>query len=297
MIPNDISRRTFLVGLASLTTASVASSQSVQVLTAGQVIDRIKANIGVPARAKTVDNIIAGSAETPVKGIATTMMATLDVIQRAAESGKNMIITHEPTFYSHQDNTDILLQDPTYKFKLDFLNKHNMVVFHFHDYWHDRIPDGIATGMMKELRWDKYVDSQNPKLFTFPEISLARFAREIESKLKSRTLRVLGDPNLRIKRVLTSWGNVSQIPGIQLFARPDIDVLVIGETHEWELVEYAQDTIASGQKKALIVIGHVLSEQAGMKYCAEWLKEFINEVPIEFIPATEPFWNPSKPVG
>lgn len=82
-----------------------------------------------------------------------------------------------------------------------------------------------------------------------------------------------------------------------MFARPEIDVLVLGETHEWELVEYAQDTIVSGKKKALIVLGHVVSEQAGMKYCAEWLKDFIKEVPIEFVPASEPFWRPDRPVG
>ena len=63
-----------------------------------------------------------------------------------------------------------------------------------------------------------------------------------------------------------------------------------------QLVEYAQDTIASGKKKALIVLGHVVSEQAGMKYCAEWLKGFITEVPIEFIAAVEPFWRPDKPI-
>jgi putative NIF3 family GTP cyclohydrolase 1 type 2 len=106
----------------------------------------------------------------------------------------------------------------------------------------------------------------------------------------------VGDPKLPVKRVLASWGNVSQMPGIPFFARPDVDVLVVGETHEWELVEYAQDTIASGKKKALIVLGHVVSEQAGMKYCAEWLKEFIKEVPIEFIAAEEPFWRPDKPL-
>ena len=50
------------------------------------------------------------------------------------------------------------------------------------------------------------------------------------------------------------------------------------------------------QKKALIVLGHVVSEQAGMKYCAEWLKGFISEVPIEFIAVAEPFWRPDKPV-
>jgi putative NIF3 family GTP cyclohydrolase 1 type 2 len=105
-------------------------------------------------------------------------------------------------------------------------------------------------------------------------------------------MRVVGDPNLPIKCALASWGNCSLMPGVPFLARPEVDVLIIGETHEWELVEYVQDMIAAGQKKALIVLGHVVSEQAGMKYCAEWLKEFVKEVPIEFIAAAEPFWRP-----
>src|SRR5688572_26452049 len=264
----NLSRRSFLMASLSLMPASVVRAQGAQTITAGQIIDRIKANVGIPWRAQTVDNIIAGTAQMPVKGIATTMMATLDVVQRAAASGKNMVITHEPTFYSHQDQIEQLLQDQTYRFKLDFLNKNRMVVFHFHDHWHGHRPDGINMGMTRELGWEKNADSQNPRMFTFPGIPLARLAKEMEKKLKIRTIRVLGDPNLPVKRLAASWGYVSQMPGIPLLAQPDVDVLVVGETREWEVVEYAQDMIASGQKKGLIVLGHVVSEQAGMKYCA-----------------------------
>jgi putative NIF3 family GTP cyclohydrolase 1 type 2 len=293
----EASRRAFLLTSIGVAAAQIVRSQAATQFTAGQVIERIKANVGIPWRAQTVDNIIAGNAQVPVKGIATTMMATLDVLRRAAASGKNMVITHESTFFSHQDRTEQIQQDPTYLFKLDFLNRNNMVVFHFHDHWHGRRPDGIATGMMRELGWEKYADPQNPRLFRFPEIPLARFARELETKLKIRTMRVVGNPKLPVRRVLASWGNVSLMPGIPFLAQPDVDVLVLGETHEWELVEYAQDAIASGQKKGLIVLGHVVSEQAGMKYCAEWLKGFIQEVPVEFIAAAEPFWRPDKPVS
>lgn len=293
----DTSRRSFLIAAMGLAAAKITRPQAAQTITAGRVIDRIKAQVGIPWRAQTVDNIIAGTAEMPVKGIATTMMATLDVIQRAAARGRNMVITHEPTFYSHQDQTDQLLQDSTYQYKLDFLNKHEMVVFHFHDHWHGHRPDGINAGMMRELGWEKNADPQNPRLFTFPGTPLARFAKEMETKLKIRTMRVVGDPHLPVKRVVASWGYVSQMPGIPLLARPDVDVLVVGETREWEVVEYAQDMIASGKKKALIVLGHVVSEQAGMKYCAEWLKGFIKEVPVEFIAAAEPFWRPDQPIG
>jgi putative NIF3 family GTP cyclohydrolase 1 type 2 len=293
----DASRRAFLLGSVGLAAAQLGRAQGAQPLTAGQVIDRIKANVGIPWRAQTVDNIIAGAAETPVTGIATTMMATLDVVERAAAASRNMVITHESTFFSHQDRTDQIQQDPTYRFKLDFLNKNKMVVFHFHDHWHGRKPDGIAVGMMRELGWEKYADAQNPRSFTLPEVTLARLAKEIEAKLRIRTMRVVGDPKLPVRRVLASWGNVSLMPGLPFLARPDVDVLVVGETHEWELVEYAQDAIAAGGKKALIVLGHVVSEQAGMKYCAEWLKGFVTEVPVEFIAAAEPFWRPDQPVA
>jgi putative NIF3 family GTP cyclohydrolase 1 type 2 len=298
MDTKDVSRRAILLAGAGLAAVDSAVPQgATSALTAGQVIERIKKNVGIPWRAETVDNIIAGSPDTPVKGIAVTMMATLDVIQRSAAAGKNLVITHEPTFYMHQDKTDTLAGDATYQFKVDFIRKHGMVVFHFHDHWHGRRPDGIATGMARELGWEKYADPRNPYMFVLPAAPLARLAKDIESRLKIRTMRVVGDPKLPVSRVATSWGYTSGDMAIRSLARPEVEVFIVGETREWELVEYAQDAIVAGNKKALIVLGHVVSEQAGMKYCAEWLRSFITEVPIEFIPATEPFWSPDHPVA
>jgi putative NIF3 family GTP cyclohydrolase 1 type 2 len=286
------SRRTFLTASMALAAGTLASPRAAAPLTAREILERIKANVGIPWRTQTVDNLIAGSADTPVTGVATTMMATLDAVRRAAAGGMNMVITHEPTFFSHQDEIEPVRQDAVYQHKLDFLNSHGMVVFHFHDHWHARRPDGIATGMMRELGWDKNADPKDPKLFVFPGVPLADFAAGMAAKLGIRNMRVVGDPQLPVGRVLTSWGYASQMPGIPSLARPDVDVFVVGETREWELVEYAQDAIASGRKKALVILGHVLSEQAGMKYCAEWLRGFIKEVPVDFVPLPEPFWSP-----
>jgi putative NIF3 family GTP cyclohydrolase 1 type 2 len=182
-------------------------------LTAGEVIDRIKSNVGIPWRTQTVDRIIAGTPETPVQGIATTMMATFDVMRKALAAGANMVVTHEPTFYSHPDTIDQIKDDPTYQFKRDFIEKNKMVSFHFHDHWHGHRPDGIATGMARELGWEKYADAQNPRLFSFSPTPLALLAQELESKLKIRTMRVVGDPELMISHAIASWGNVSQFPG------------------------------------------------------------------------------------
>jgi putative NIF3 family GTP cyclohydrolase 1 type 2 len=302
----DITRRTFLAAGATVPFASVTPARhprhSFQApatsLTGGQIVDRIKTSIGVPWREQTVDRIVAGSADTIVEGVATTMMATLEVLQRAAAAKRNFIVTHESTFFSHQDRTDNIAQDPTYLAKLNFIQHHHLAVFHFHDHWHAKRPvDGIAAGMIQELGWEKRQDPQNFRHFTFEWIPLRQLAQEIESKLRIRTMRVVGDPELRVNRALASWGNVSLMPGIPYLSQAGVDVLIVGETHEWELVEYVQDMRASGLKKALIVLGHVVSEQAGMKYCAEWLREFVKEVPVEFITAPEPFWRPGTPVA
>src|SRR5882672_5859819 len=81
------SRRGFLAG-AGLMAAQLTAQDGTAKLTAGQIVERIQKNVGVPWRAETVDKIVAGTAQTPVRGIATTMMSTFDVLQRAAAQGR-----------------------------------------------------------------------------------------------------------------------------------------------------------------------------------------------------------------
>ena len=287
----EASRRAFVLGAAA---AAAQAQTEAGGLSAREVIERIRKNVGVAWRDETVDTIKSGSPGTRVKGIATTMMATLDVVQRAAAAGRNMVITHEPTFYSHEDRTEGLRDDPVFQFKQAFLDQHQMVVFRFHDHWHAHRPDGIATGMVRALGWEKNADAENPGRFRFDGVTLAGLARQIEERLKIRTMRVIGDPALAVRTVAGNWGYAGSL---RPFQRPDLDVLVIGEAREWELIEYAADAVSAGRKKGLIVLGHIPSEQAGMIYCAEWLRTFISEVPVEFVAAAEPFWRPDAPVS
>jgi putative NIF3 family GTP cyclohydrolase 1 type 2 len=290
----EVSRRSFLYGgmalAGGLVSATAAGALTATALTAGQVVERIKANVGVPWREQTVDRMIAGSADTPIAGIATVMMATLEMLERVHAAGKNMVITHEPTFWSHLDDVSQLKDDALYKYKLDFIEENKMAVFRFHDHWHAHKPDGIATGMARELGWEKYQDAEDPRLFALPETTLERLASEMATKLKAGTNRMVGDRDLKVRRAFANWGYASEFPGIPHLARPDIEVMIVGETREWEVVEYAQDLITWGKKKGLIVLGHVVSEQAGMKSCADWLKGFVTEVPVEYLEEKNPFW-------
>jgi putative NIF3 family GTP cyclohydrolase 1 type 2 len=221
-------------------------------------------------------------------------MATYEVLQKAAASGKNLIITHEPTFYTHQENTGDLEteNDAVFRAKQAFIEAHHLVVWRFHDHWHDRSPDGIQTGMIHALGWEKFQNPSDNHLFAMPATTLDKLAGDVKRRLSIRVVRVVGDPALKVTKVAMMPGAVGSVRQRHMLQRDDVEALLIGETQEWETVEYVADAVAEGKHKALIILGHIPSEQAGMEECARWLKTFITEVPVEFIPASEPFWMP-----
>jgi hypothetical protein len=182
-----------------LTFAAGASAQDSTAPTARQIIDRIKGNVGVPWREQTVDTIKAGDPETPVTGIATTMMATFDVLRRAAAERKNLVITHEPVFYSHLDKTETLEaeKDPVWADKQKFIREHKMVVWRFHDHWHQRRPDGIMEGVLRSLAWEKLYNAETG-LAKIPETSVEKLAAYVQNKLGAKVLRVVGTPDMKV---------------------------------------------------------------------------------------------------
>ena len=263
-------------------------------ITAMQVIDRIKQSVGVPWQESTVDLFKTGDSTATVTGIAVTMMATLDVLQRATIKGANLVITHEPTFYNHLDATAQLenANDPVYKEKQSFIKEHHLIVWRFHDFWHMRKPDGIRAGMIHALGWEMFQDKKNENVFHLPQTTLKGLAETLKRQLGINALRVVGSPDASVSTLGLSLGFAGFDQNRNTFQLPGVDVLIIGEAHEWETIEYAADAVTTNNKKGLIILGHIPSEQSGMQECAHWLKTFIKEVPIEFVPTKEPFWLP-----
>lgn len=278
----------FLLGVSMLPCTTDAQDKK---QTAREIVAAIQAHVGVPWKAETVDTFKAGNPDMRVTGVAVTMMATMDVLQRAAAKAQNLVITHEPTFYNHLDVPDGMAEnDPVWKEKREFIERHGMVVWRFHDHWHLRKPDGILAGMVRALGWEKFQLEENPHLFTMPERTVKELATEVAEKLNSPVVRVVGDPEMKVTRIALSPGAVGFVRETHALEMEKVDVLLVGETREWETVEYAADAVSEGKKKALIVMGHVPSEQAGMAECARWMKTFVKDVPVEFVAAKQPFW-------
>jgi putative NIF3 family GTP cyclohydrolase 1 type 2 len=270
--------------------SSVAVAQQGRV-TARELVEEIKKQVGVEWKKDTVDTFKAGNPDTVVTGVAVTMMATMNVLERASAKGLNFVITHEPTFYAHLDTPEgIPESDPVWAEKRAFIEKHGLVVWRFHDHWHMRKPDGIEAGVVRVLGWEKFQRPDNQYLFVMPEITLKELAEQVSRKLDSSVVRVVGEPEMKITKLGLSPGAAGSQREIHALEQDDVQVLLVGETREWETVEYVADAVSEGRNKALIVLGHVPSEQPGMEECARWLKGFVKNLPVEFVPAKQPFW-------
>lgn len=282
----------FLFMVTSFSFCQTNDSSAKSVLKANEVLSRIKENVDCTWQKETVDTYKGGDGSMKVTGIATTFLATMEVLKKAKSKGLNMIITHEPTFYNHLDKTEQFEGDAIVAAKQKYISDNNLVVFRFHDHIHQTSQDGIYKGVIDKFGWVDYEKKQRPYIYQIPSKSLKELAEELKIKFMTETIRVVGNPNMNVSKVGMVLGAAGSTRQIQVLQRADVEVLIIGETHEWETVEYVRDAVNIGKKKALILLGHANSEEAGMDFCAEWLKTFISEVPIEFVPAGDPFWTP-----
>ena len=256
-------------------------------LTAGEVVERVKAHLGIPWNPATYrDTFKIGGPDTPVRGICTTFGTNWRVMQLAQKAGLNMIIPHEPTFWSDADTVALVKDDPIYRMKLDLAEQNGMVVWRIHDHWHARKPDGIRTGFVKALGWERYQDPADISRFTIPPTTLGALARYVAKALDTRSLRVIGDPNLPV----TTVARGSHALEGNMTATRAVDCVLVSEAREYDSFEYVRDTVASGQKKGAIFMSHVSGEDEGMNEFARWARPFVPEVPIRYIPTTDEFW-------
>ena len=287
-----LSSVTNLVGTSVVLTLPNASfgERLWQAVTVKQVIDTILREIPSAPFATTVDQLRSGSMDQEVTGIVTTMFPTLEVIEQTGKAGANFIIAHETPFYNNQDETDWLQQDDAYRYKIELLNKHKIAIWRFHDYWHAHKPDGIIMGNLIKLGWQKYYDVNSPRLLTLPKpMSLKTIAVLAKERLGISTVRVVGNLNQNCSTIYLAFGYMDskrQIAAIQEF-KPDL--ILSGETREWETVERVRDGIHMGQKTSLLVLSHAVSEEAGMEYAATWMQPKVPGIKVTHIASKNPF--------
>ena len=271
-------------------------------ITARQVVERIQRSAGVEWKAVTVDGFKAGDPSTAVTGIVTSALATLDVLRRAVKAGANLIVTAGPTFYSRDDSATPAAgrgrsaaapaPDPVFAAKSEFIRANQLVVWRFSDHWRLRSPDPFAAGLADALGWARYAADGDPGRLMVPAVTLDSLAARVKSGLEARGgVRVVGRPQTRVRTIGVLPGTRSIQETVALL--PHVDAVIAGEIREWESSEYARDVVNAGLGKGLILIGRSLSEEAGMKMCADWLRPIVREAPVRWLTAGDPYWRPT----
>ena len=258
-------------------------------ITIQEVIQTILADIPGSRTTDTVDTIKTGDPSQPVTGIITTFLASQAVLKKAVDLGANFVITHEPTFYNHLDQVEWLTEDPIYQTKRKFIEDHQVVVWRFHDNLHTNRPDPTVAGITEALGWTTYVDPKNDEIFCLPAVAFKDLVQTVKSRLGIQTLQTIGNPEITCQTVgilVGAWGGTNQM---QLWRKANLDVLIVGETPEWETVEYARDAMLQGRNKALIVTGHANSEEPGMRWLVNWLRPKFPGITITHVPVGDPF--------
>ena len=268
--------------------------------TAQDIVDRIRKNVGVEWNPAAIDAFKAGDPSTIVTGVATTSLATIDVMRRAIRSGANLIISSGPTFYSRGDSPAPAGRrgaappppDPVFTAKNEFITRNRLVVWRFSDHWRARTPDPFAQGIVEALGWAAYRVGNDPRRLSVPSMTIDALAARVKAGLDARGgMRVIGRPTTRVQTIAVLPGTIP----IQttLAVLPNVDVMIAGEIREWESSEYARDLVHRGRSTGLILVGRSLSEDAGMNVCAQWLKTIVSDLPIHWIPAGDPYWRPA----
>lgn len=261
-----------------------------------EVVEVILAVNGGRKLEKTCDQLIEGNWKHQVTGVVTTFMATVDVIRRAVDIGCNLIITHEPTYFTGLDQTDWVKSDPVYQRKKALIDANRMSIWRYHDHMHSGNTDLVYAGLLKDLGWTNYLNTEFPlpHCYSIPATTVSALVGFLKKKLGMKVIQIIGDPDMKCTRVgiLVGGGSLGlgdeKMPA-RLMHDQQLDVMICGEITEWTLSAYVRDAAALGLSKAMVIVGHERSEEPGMKDLANRLRPLLGEIPVHFSDAGEPF--------
>lgn len=288
------------IKLATLTGASIASTGFTRetisadpgsnALTALQLQEfltsQVKLNHG------TVDKIIIGDPGTVIKKIGTCWMSTWETCKKAVNAGVNVLVTHEPTFYTHRDLDEVpgfLDKKSDYvkeqylsqiEKKKKWINDNRLVIIRNHDTL-DALPErGIPFALGEFLGFknsDIIASRTYYNVYKFDKQSASSFASGMAGKLKELGqpgVAFYGDPAREVSSVGIGTGWICD-PMEFADLKPDVFVAIddVIKTH-------IQTVFAADTGHPLIVVNHGTSEEMGMRSLNQIIKEKYPDIDV-----------------
>ncbi len=234
--------------------------------------------------ALTCDTYKTGNPDSEISGVGVSMFATPDVLKKCAEQNINFLIVHEPMFYNHWDDH---IPNETAESKKRLAESLGITVARYHDHAHIINNDMIYEG---EIKYSGLIGKKiktgifGVNRFELDEpLTAKELASVLEKNLGIKHIKIAGCCDKKGKMISCCFGT----PGHVAEEMENSDFVLTGEICEWEMGETARDYAQLGYNKALLVMGHIGSERAGMMYFTDILKEKYPGLNVEYIECGE----------
>lgn len=217
---------------------------------------------------QTVDTCKHGNPDRELKKVAVCLTPTPDVLRQCKEWGTDLLITHEPMVYDHFDQPR---DDLITKKKLELIDTCDFTIWRFHDFiHHGNGTDGIHTGFLKKAGFNGNYDG-NRIYYPDNQMTVREYAQRLENAGIAVHARIAGNPDIPVSKVMLFLGACGN--AVDEFSSNDADLAIVGEITEWRNVEQMRDALQFGMNKAMILLGHGMSEMPGMECLAEKLQK------------------------
>lgn len=215
----------------------------------------------------TVDRVVIGDPNTEIKKLGTCWMPYWNTLKEAHRRGVNVLVVHEPTFYTHWD-----LDEPKQPYekttaaKKRWILQHKMVIIRCHDMLdrlqHDGIPFAFGEGLGFKpgdlIRREKFYNVYAIKPAK-PAWQVAQWLADRLSGIGQDGVEFYGDPNRKVKSVGLGTGCGCD-PIHFAHMKPDLFVAIDDSIRTWTQTTFSEDT-----GLPLVVIHHGSSEEFGMQ--------------------------------
>jgi putative NIF3 family GTP cyclohydrolase 1 type 2 len=236
-------------------------------------------------KAKTVDRVIIGDPSVVINKIGTCWMSDWRTCRKAVESGVNVLVTHEPTFYTHWDldekegdyfaspayTKELYLQQVEKKKR--WINENGLVIVRNHDTMDALKERGIPFALGNFLGFsnaDIITSRTYYNVYRIDSQPAALYAKKLAARLSEigqPGVAFYGDPERVIKSVGIGTGCICD-PMEFADLKPDLFISIDDVVRTWTQTAFASDT-----GEPLIVINHGTSEEMGMRMLNQIIKQ------------------------
>jgi putative NIF3 family GTP cyclohydrolase 1 type 2 len=270
----------------------------------------LNAAFGEPMSTAMYEGPCAGGDGALVKGVVVCYAPTLDVLRRAGEQQKNLIISREHPFYLHGGLNyayttggleEALKGDPVVQAKREAISSNHLMVFRYSTAWDQFRPQGQSAALARALGLTPNANAPGDRIrgvvCDLPPTTLEALAQTSVDRLKSGSPRIIGDMTARVSRVVVLAGETDPKQTLaKLIADPKIDGVIAGAGGMIDEVDgaiaYFRDVVATGRRIALLSVGYGPSEEPGVAEMAQWMQTVLPSLSVEHWPVHDVSWIP-----